>query len=117
MAAGSGAAYDFDNQIANEYEIGVENERSSIISSWGVNLYQDDVTDGVRQCYQEKRIHGKSNAEAIEELYLEYEPIISDTNDGPLFWFALADTLWEYGCLTKAIQEKAISHIPKDIRR
>ncbi len=39
------------------------------MSSWDVNLYQDDVTDGVRQCYQEKRGHGKSNAEAIEELY------------------------------------------------
>ena len=87
------------------------------MSSWGVNLYQDDVTDGVRRCYQEKRRHGKSNAEAIEELYLEYEPIISDTDDGPLFWFALADTLWEFGCLTKEIQEKAIFNIPTDIQR
>jgi len=88
-----------------------------MMASWGVNLYQDDVTDDVRHSYREKRKHGKTNAEAIEEMYAEYDSLISDTEDAPLFWFALADTLWEFGCLTKEIQEKAISGIPTDIQR
>lgn len=87
------------------------------MASWGVNLYQDDVTDDVRHSYREKRKHGKTNAEAIEEMYAEYDSLISDTEDAPLFWFALADTLWEFGCLTKEIREKVISGIPTDIQR
>lgn len=36
---------------------------------------------------------------------------IEDVEDGPLFWFALADVQWKYGRLLSEVKEKALKYI------
>lgn len=34
-----------------------------------------------------------------------------DPEDGPVLWFALADTMWQVGRLTDEVQRKALFHL------
>ena len=47
------------------------------------------------------------------------EDFIEDEEDGPLFWFALADTQWKYGRLLTEIKELALKHLHEgtDLKR
>ena len=62
------------------------------MASWGSKLYQDDVAEDVRDYYKHQLKRGKTNEEVTKELIEDNEDIISDEDEAPVFWFALADT-------------------------
>lgn len=86
------------------------NEGKNAMGTWGVNLYQDDVSLDVRDEYINFLKVGMNNREATKMLIENYVDIM-DEEEIPLFWFALADTQWKYGRLLAEVKEKAISYI------
>lgn len=89
------------------------------MGAWGTSLYANDSACDLRGDYLEKLKEGKSNLDATQELIIEHQESIADPEEGPLFWFALADTQWNYGRLLPEIQEKAIYylHLPEEQER
>lgn len=81
------------------------------MASWGPKLYQDDVAEDVRDYYKDKLKRGKTNDEVTKELIEDNEDIISDKDDAPVFWFALADTQWNLGRLLPFVKEKALEYL------
>ena len=78
------------------------------MGTWGTSLYSNDTTCDIRGDYIDKLKRGKSNEEATKELIDEYKEIEGDLEEEPLFWYALADTQWNYGRLLPEVKEKAL---------
>ena len=80
---------------------------------WGTSLYANDSTSDIRGDYLDKLKRGKTNEEATKEL-VDANTNIGDTEEEPLFWFALADTQWNYGRLLPEVKEKALFYLSQD---
>lgn len=76
------------------------------MGAWGAGLYQDDVTCDIKDDYLDRLKIGYPNEEATEEVIEYNEDYIDDSDDGPLFWFALADIQWKYGRLLPQVKKK-----------
>ncbi|MCI7179050.1 MAG: hypothetical protein MSA26_00335, partial [Lachnospiraceae bacterium] len=89
------------------------------MGSWGPGLYQDDIAEDVRDVYKDQLYRGKTGAKITEELLEEYSDCMSDPDDAPVFWFALADTQWNLGRLEDPVKEQALYHLRDgaDLRR
>ncbi|MGI6745880.1 MAG: hypothetical protein ACOX45_07055 [Acutalibacteraceae bacterium] len=89
------------------------------MGAWGPKLYQDDIAQEVRDYYKDQLHRGKTGEEITQELIKQNEYAISDIDDAPTFWFALADTQWNLGRLEDLVKEKALNHIFNgyDLRR
>ena len=78
------------------------------VGAWGTSLYSNDTACDIRGDYIDKLKRGKTNEEATQELIDKNLDIIGDIEEEPLFWFALADTQWNYGRLLSEVKEKAL---------
>lgn len=78
------------------------------MGTWGVGLYQDDVTCDIKEEYLNRLRIGYSNIEATQEVIDYNMDSIEDEEEGPLFWFALADIQWRYGRLLLEVKEEAL---------
>lgn len=83
------------------------------MGTWGPKLYQDDIAQDVRDEFKDLLKRGKTTEEITKQLIDQYAFEISDTDDAPIFWFALADTQWELGKLLPQVKEQAIDWINK----
>ncbi|MDO9629975.1 MAG: hypothetical protein Q7I99_08755 [Acholeplasmataceae bacterium] len=81
------------------------------MGAWGPKIYQDDVAQDVRDEYKELLKTGLSNEDATQKLIKDNHYLINDMDEGPIFWFALADTQWKLGRLLPEVKEKAIQYI------
>lgn len=84
------------------------------MGAWGTSLYANDTTCDIRSDYVDKLKRGKSNEEATKELIEKNMEIMGDKEEEPLFWFALADTQWNYGRLLANVKEKALFFLEQD---
>jgi hypothetical protein len=89
-------------------------ERMIKVGAWGPGLYQDDVAEDVKTQYVNLIKIGKTNQEATEELIKDNQLKINDSDDAPIFWFALADTQWKLGRLLPYVKENALIHLIKE---
>ena len=80
------------------------------MGAWGVALYSDDYTRDVRGDYRDALWFGKTDEEAIQEVIRKNAPK-PGSEDESVFWYALADTMWNYGRLTPEIKEKALYYL------
>jgi hypothetical protein len=71
-------------------------------------LFQDDVAADVRSEYLNLIANGTSDADAFDTLVREWKESIGDSDDGPVFWLALAATQWEYGRLHPRVKSQAL---------
>lgn len=87
------------------------------MGTWGYKLYQDDITEDVRDEYIDLLHRGKTNEEVTALLTEEYADL--DEEEISLFWFALADTQWKYGRLLPEVKETALKYLYSglDIKR
>ena len=83
------------------------------MGSWGVKLYQDDVAEDVRSQFKDLLHRGKTTQEITKQMIDEYSGEIDDYDDGPIFWFALADTQWNLGRLMPEVKEQALDLLAK----
>ncbi|MDR2599581.1 MAG: hypothetical protein LBC73_04825 [Oscillospiraceae bacterium] len=84
------------------------------MGTWSSSLYGNDTTQDVRDTYTEYLYEQLSNQEALDKTIEDYQDLIGDEEDEPLFWFALAETQWKVGRLTPQVKEKATEWIEKD---
>ena len=78
------------------------------------HLYAD-LGEDVRNQYIDALRHGKDSTEATKQLIADYEPSLSDEEDAPRFWFALADTQWDLGRLEETVKQHALTCIEKEL--
>ena len=83
------------------------------MGSWGVKLNQNDFAEDIRAQYKNKLSEGISNEVATNELITDYGGILDDIDDGPNFWFILADQQWKLGRLLPIVKEQALLWIEK----
>lgn len=84
------------------------------MGAWGTGLYSNDSTCDIRGEYVDRLKRGKTNEEITKDLINENRDIIGDVEEEPLFWFALADTQWNYGRLLPEVKEKALYFLSQD---
>lgn len=84
---------------------------------FGVKIYEDDIALDVKEEYLEKLKKGIEDEIALKEIIKEYKDYISDIDDGPVFWIALADTMWKVGRLTEKVKKEALKAIDKNLKR
>ena len=84
---------------------------------FGVKIYEDDIALDVKEEYLEKLKKGIEDEIALKEIIKEYKDYISDIDDGPVFWIALADTMWNEGRLTEEVKKEALNAIDKNLIR
>lgn len=80
----------------------------SQMGEWGTTLYANDTTQDVREGYMDYLQKQLSNEEAYQKMLEDFEELIGDEDEEPLFWFALAETQWKVGRLTPQVKEKAL---------
>ena len=78
------------------------------MGAWGTALYSNDTASDIRGDYVDLLRRGNSNEEALKKLMEKNRYCIGDEEEEPLFWYALADTLWNYGRLTPEVKKKAL---------
>src|SRR5262245_41081834 len=85
----------------------------------GAGLFHDDVAVDVRNAYLDLLGEGYSDQGAYAKLIQNSKDWTEDSDDGPIFWLALAATQWEYGRLHPRAKAQALKIIDqgKDIDR
>lgn len=77
---------------------------------WSISLYGNDLTLDVRDKLDDLLKSGVSSQDVYQEMLKCFEEVLS-TDEESLFWFALADRMWDYGILTDEIKEKALTYM------
>ena len=84
------------------------------MGTWGASLYANDTTCDVRDAYIKYLQNQLSNEEALTKIMKDFEELMGDEDDEPLFWFALAETQWKVGRLTSEVKDNALRWIEKE---
>ncbi|MDR7047675.1 hypothetical protein J2X54_000110 [Duganella sp. 3397] len=84
------------------------------MGTYGAGLFHDDTASDVREDFLNRLREGHSAEEASKALLCAWSSSIDDTDDGPVFWVALAATQCEYGCLQSEVLHHALAVIDRD---
>ena len=76
------------------------------MGTWGSCLYSNDTTSDIKGTYIDFVKDKLSDEDAYAKTYEQYQELIG-TDEEPLFWYAMADTMWSVGRLTPEVKEKA----------
>jgi len=85
------------------------------MGTWGTSLFANDSASDIRGEYIDSLRRGKTNEEITEALINHNQDIMGDVDEEPIFWFALADTQWNYGRLLPSVKEKALQFISQNL--
>jgi len=84
------------------------------MGAWGSSLYANDTASDVRDTYMDFLKDQLNSQEAYDKTLEKLKDYMTDPDEAPLFWYALADTQWQVGRLTPDVKEKALEWIDKD---
>ena len=79
------------------------------MGSWGVGLYSDDTTCEIRNSFKDHLQSGLSHSAAEQEILKRFSELLLDHQVACLVYFALADTEWRFGCLSRHVKERALT--------
>lgn len=79
------------------------------MSTWGPGIYQNDVSDDVRSYFRDQLHRGKDAVQITRELLESCREEVSDSEDRPNFWLALADVQWDMGRLLPEVKSNALA--------
>lgn len=80
---------------------------------WDTSLFGNDTTADIRDSYIEYLKDQLSDEDAYKKLLSEYQEVL-ESDEEPLFWYALAHTQWKTGRLTSEVKEKALYFIEQN---
>jgi hypothetical protein len=80
------------------------------MGAWGHGIRQDDVVCDVIGVFEDNLKQGKSIVDATKAVRKQFAEAVKDSDDGPLFWIAIADAQWTYGQLDAGI----LQHVKDD---
>lgn len=81
------------------------------MGTWGSKLYEDDEAQDARDSYKDLLAKGVDGPAATDRFLKLWKSSLKDSDDGPVVWFALADTQWTLGRLEDRVRDKAVSLI------
>lgn len=81
------------------------------MGTWGTSLYDNDSACDIRADYIYMLRKGFNNFEITKKLIEVNSDIMGDMEEEPLFWYALADTQWNYGRLLPEVKENALKFL------
>lgn len=89
------------------------------MGAWGPKLYEDDIALDVKNEFKDYLLKGKKSKEITDLMIEKNSDLINDSEEAPIFWFALADTQWNYGMLQPIVKEKAMQYLEEgtDLKR
>lgn len=76
------------------------------MGAWGYGIRQDDFVLDVVGDFEDRLKAGQGAADATNAVKAKFAAAIEDTDDGPLFWIALADLQWLYGELEPQVLKR-----------
>lgn len=88
--------------------MGVISHAEEHMGASGFGLFHDDVAVDVRNDCLDLLANGASDDEAFRTMVQEWNEAITDSDDGPVFWLALAATQWKYGRLNPRTMTQAL---------
>ena len=91
----------------------VKSRRRNQMGAWSSSLYGNDITCDVRDTYMKYLQDQLSNQEAYSKTIEMFSGIEDNSDDAPLFWYALAETQWKTGRLLPEVKLKALEWIDK----
>ncbi|MFA7126565.1 MAG: hypothetical protein WC182_03245 [Bacilli bacterium] len=77
---------------------------------WSTSLYGNDISLDVKDKYSSLLSKGLSKEDAYKEMLEAFSECLL-TEDAPIFWFAFADQMWEYGLLEDEVKHKTLNYI------
>ena len=77
----------------------------------GPGLFADDTAHDVREQFTKLLAETQEPATATERLVAAWEDSLQRSDEGPVFWLALAATQWRYGCLQPQVAARALEVI------
>lgn len=78
---------------------------------WGYSLYANDTTCDVRDTYFELLEQLNDDDLAFKKTLVSFQELLQDADEIPLFWYALAESMWQVGRLTEEVKERALEYI------
>jgi hypothetical protein len=84
------------------------------MGTWSAEVLGDDVALDVREALLERLANGEDGNQASAGVLRDFESELADVDYGPVIWFALAATQWEYGCLQDDVKARALAAIDDD---
>lgn len=78
------------------------------MGTYSATLFHDDTANDVRDDFLNLLRQGHSAEESSKVLQTQWATSIEDSDDGPVFWLALAATQCEYGCLQADVKQRAV---------
>ena len=81
------------------------------MGTWGDTLYADDEAADARDSYKGLLAKGFDGPDATDRFLALWAESLGDPDDGPVAWFALADTQWALGRLEDRVRDKAVALI------
>lgn len=86
------------------------------MGSWGTGIFEADIAMDVREDYNNALKYSANDDEALEIFINEYKNELSDSDDGPVVWLALAKIMWKSGWLNDFVKEKAVQAVKDDLK-
>jgi hypothetical protein len=100
------------------------------VGAWGPAIFSDDTACDVRDSYRDLVAEGVDGAEATRRVLAHFASSLSDVDDAPVVWLALAATQTAVGRLEDEVRDEALAVIesganlarwkadqPKDVTR
>jgi hypothetical protein len=81
------------------------------MGTWGPAVFSDDLAEDVRADWRAELERGVPSAEATDGLLRKYCDSLTDQDEGPKFWFALAAAQAATGRLQPAVRDRALALI------
>ena len=83
------------------------------MGTWGAKLYQNDLSIDIKDQFETLLRDGKTVEEITKQLMDDYNHLTQNPSEEAVFWFALADTQWNWGMLLPYVKDKALLWIDK----
>jgi hypothetical protein len=76
------------------------------MGAWGHGIRQDDFVCDVIGAFEDQLKAGNSLEDATTAVKSKFAADLDDSDNGPLFWIALADVQWTYGDLRAPVFQR-----------
>lgn len=81
------------------------------MGTFGAGIYDDDVAQDARDAFLELLDEGLDEEAATRRFRRSWSGPLKDSDDGPVVWYALADTQWSLGRLLDQVRDEAVRRI------
>jgi hypothetical protein len=85
------------------------------MGTWGSGILDDDTARDVYDRYLEAHRTGKNGDAIVRALCKEFARVVSDPDEGPVFWLAVAQAQWDSSAVTTDVRERVEEILAKGL--